>query len=403
MIIRQFKGEDISLYGMGCMRLPKLGDGSDDSAVDEAAVQEMVDLAIEQGVNYFDTAWGYHNGVSEQVMGRCLAKHPRESFFLADKFPGYDSANWGRHEEIFAQQLQRCQVDRFDFYLVHNVCEMNIDAYLDEDGAYGDVAYLARLRDEGTIGHLGFSVHGHYDVMKAFLEKYGDQMEFVQIQLNYIDYGFQDAKLKLELAAEYGLPVIVMEPLKGGLLADPPASVKEIFDERMPDDSYATAALRFAASCPNVVTTLSGMATVEQVRDNCRLIADFRPMGDEELAVIRAAQEALASSKIVPCTGCDYCAKVCPANIGISQSINVLNHFINFGDAADSGWLMGFVVRFNAGKNLPVDCTRCGSCVEACPQGIDILECFDRIQDEIFSVAPTTQVLMKYNTLPKGN
>ena len=166
MIIRQFKGEDVSLYGMGCMRLPKLGDGSDDSAVDEAAVQEMVDLAIEQGVNYFDTAWGYHNGVSEQVMGRCLAKHPRESFFLADKFPGYDSANWGRHEEIFAQQLQRCQVDRFDFYLVHNVCEMNIDAYLDPK--YGTYDYLMAQKRSGRIRHLDCS---HLQALYDHLEK----------------------------------------------------------------------------------------------------------------------------------------------------------------------------------------------------------------------------------------
>ena len=368
MIIRQFKGEDVSLYGMGCMRLPKLGDGSDDSAVDEAAVQEMVDLAIEQGVNYFDTAWGYHNGVSEQVMGRCLAKHPRESFFLADKFPGYDSANWGRHEEIFAQQLQRCQVDRFDFYLVHNVCEMNIDAYLDEDGAYGDVAYLARLRDEGTIGHLGFSVHGHYDVMKAFLEKYGDQMEFVQIQLNYLDYGFQDAKLKLELAAEYGLPVIVMEPLRGGMLARATAEEQELLDAARPGLSPVGWAERYLQGFEQVFCILNGASTIEQMRENLALFEDEEPLGAPELAALQQVVDARLASGVEPCTACRYCAAHCPLGIDIAKLLKAYNEHKFTG----GGFLVPMLIPTIPAGKRPKDCTGCGSCAAVCPQGIDI-------------------------------
>lgn len=386
----------ISPLGFGCMRFI----GHEDDTVDVAQVAEMIDAYMQVGGNYFDTAWAYPS--SEKTLKEALVdRYPRDSFMIASKCVAWTGCACAEDLERQLQEtLSTLGVDYLDVYLMHNLGGSRTAAFEKFD-AWN---FVKSVKERGLAKHIGFSAHCTPEELEGFIASY-PEAEVVQLQVNYADYDsatFREREC-VEIAVKHGLPVIVMEPLKGGLLADPPASVKEIFDERMPDDSYATAALRFAASCPNVVTTLSGMATVEQVRDNCRLIAGFRPMSDEEMAVIRAAQEALASSKIVPCTGCDYCAKVCPANIGISQSINVLNHFINFGDAADSGWLMGFVVRFNAGKNLPVDCTRCGSCVEACPQGIDILECFDRIQDEIFSVAPTTQVLMKYNTLPKGN
>ena len=195
MIYRDFQDLKLSALGMGAMRLPVI-DGND-GVVDEKAAAEMVDYAMSQGVNYYDTAWGYHEGNSELVMGRALKKYPRESFYLADKFPGYDLANMPKVKEIFPKQLEKCQVEYFDFYLFHNVCEMNIDAYLDEK--YGIYEYMKEERDAGRIRHLGFSAHGSYDVMKRFLEAYGKDMEFCQIQLNYLDWSFQDAKAKVEL------------------------------------------------------------------------------------------------------------------------------------------------------------------------------------------------------------
>ena len=215
MIYRDFQDMKLSALGFGSMRLPVV-DGND-AQIDEAAALAMVDYAIAHGVNYFDTAWGYHDGNSELVMGKALARHPRESFFLATKFPGYDLANMDKVEAIFEKQLEKCRVDYFDFYLFHNVCEMNIDAYLDPK--YGIHDYLMKQKASGRIRHLGFSAHGAYPVLKRFLDAYGKDMEFCQLQINYLDWDFQDAKAKVELLREHNIPVWVMEPLRGGKLA----------------------------------------------------------------------------------------------------------------------------------------------------------------------------------------
>ena len=215
MIYKDFQDIKLSALGLGCMRLPVV-DG-DDAKVDEAAAAELVACAMANGVNYYDTAWGYHSGNSELAMGRILSKYPREKFYLATKFPGYSLDNMGKVEEIFEKQLEKCQVDYFDFYLFHNVCEMNIDAYLDPQ--YGIDAYLQKQKAAGRIKRLGFSAHASVPVMRRFLEAYGDHMEFCQIQLNYLDWTFQDAKAKVGLLREYNIPVWVMEPVRGGRLA----------------------------------------------------------------------------------------------------------------------------------------------------------------------------------------
>ena len=189
----------------------------DDAKVDEKAAAEMVGYAMAHGVNYYDTAWGYHSGQSELVLGKALAQYPRETFYLADKFPGYDLSNMGKIQEIFEEQLKKCGVDYFDFYLFHNVCEMNIDAYLDPQ--YGIFEYLMEQKKNGRIRHLGFSCHGNLPVLKRFLEAYGSHMEFCQLQINYIDWTFQNGKEKVDLLNEYHIPVWVMEPLRGGRLA----------------------------------------------------------------------------------------------------------------------------------------------------------------------------------------
>lgn len=217
MIYRQFGKENISMLGFGTMRYPvKNGVYTD---IDEAQAREMIDCAIKNGVNYYDTAWGYHGGKSEIVTGKLLSEYPRESFYLASKFPGYDLSNIDKVEEIFETQLKKCGVEYFDFYLFHNVCETNIDGYLDEK--YGIFDYLKRQKERGRIRHLGFSAHGGMDVLKRFLEKYGEAMEFGQLQINYLDWEFQNAKRKVELLAEHHIPVWVMEPLRGGQACPP--------------------------------------------------------------------------------------------------------------------------------------------------------------------------------------
>ena len=217
MIYRDFQGLKLSALGFGTMRLPTLG--GEYSKIDEKAAAEMFDYAISNGVNYFDTAWGYHDGESENADGRILSNYPRDSFYLASKFPGYDLSNFGKAEEIFEKQLQKCRVDHFDFYLFHNVCEMNIDAYLDDE-KYGTYSYLIEQKRKGRIRHLGFSAHGSYAVIERFLKKYGKDLEFCQLQINYFDWEFQNAKGKVELLRKYGIPVWVMEPVRGGRLAN---------------------------------------------------------------------------------------------------------------------------------------------------------------------------------------
>ena len=259
MIYKDFQGMKLSALGMGAMRLPVIG--GEDAQIDEAAAKEMVAYAMEHGINYYDTAWGYHGGNSELVMGRLLKEYPRESFYLASKFPGYDLANMPKVEEIFEKQLEKCQVDYFDFYLFHNVCEMNIDEYLNEE--HGIYDYLMEQKQNGRIKHLGFSAHGSYDIMKRFLEAYGDSMEFCQIQLNYLDWTLQEAKEKVELLREYHIPVWVMEPVRGGMLANIKEESAAALKELRPEETSVAWAFRFLQTIPEVTVTLSGMSDYE--------------------------------------------------------------------------------------------------------------------------------------------
>ena len=193
MLYKNFKGEKLSALGLGMMRLPLKG--SSDSDIDESHTEKMIAYALEHGINYFDTAWGYHNGMSEIVAGKILGKYPRKTYKLASKFPGYDLSNMPKVKEIFARQQEKCRTDYFDFYLFHNLCEMNVDAYLDPK--YGIYDYLIAQRDAGAIKHLGLSVHGSLDILKRFLDAYGKDIEFCQVQLNWLDWDFQDAKAKV--------------------------------------------------------------------------------------------------------------------------------------------------------------------------------------------------------------
>ncbi len=366
MIYREFQGEKLSALGMGAMRLPVV-DG-DDARIDEAAAAAMVDYAMAHGVNYYDTAWGYHNGNSELVMGRALARYPRESYFLADKFPGYDLSNMDKVESIFEKQLEKCGVEYFDFYLFHNVCEMNIDAYLDPK--YGIFDYLTAQKKAGRIRHLGFSAHGSYAVMKRFLEAYGSEMEFCQIQLNYLDWKFQGAKEKVELLQEYNIPVWVMEPLRGGRLASLAPADEEKLQALRPQEGIPAWAFRFLQSIPAVTVTLSGMSNMEQMQANIRTYETEQPLNENEMQTLLNIADAMVGKIALPCTACHYCVSHCPQGLDIPNLLALYNEHC----FTDGGFIAPMALSAVPEDKRPNSCIGCRSCEAVCPQQIRISE-----------------------------
>lgn len=366
MMYRDFQDVKLSALGMGAMRLPVV-DG-DDSKIDEAAAFAMVDEAMARGVNYYDTAWGYHNGNSELVMGKALARHPREKFYLATKFPGYDLSNMGKVEEIFEKQLEKCQVEYFDFYLFHNVCEMNIDAYLDPK--YGTYDYLLAQKKNGRIRHLGFSAHGDYDVMKRFLEAYGKDMEFCQIQLNYLDWDFQDAKRKVELLNQWNIPVWVMEPLRGGKLASLAPEDEAKLKALRPDEGIPAWAFRYLQSIPSVVVTLSGMSNMEQMKENIATFETDKPLNETELETLHAIAQGMVKKIVLPCTACHYCTSHCPQGLDIPNLLSLYNEHC----FTQGGFIAPMALSAIPADKQPSACIGCRSCEAVCPQGIKISE-----------------------------
>lgn len=366
MIYRDFQDVKLSALGMGAMRLPVV-DG-DDSKIDEAAAFAMVDEAMARGVNYYDTAWGYHNGNSELVMGKALARHPREKFYLATKFPGYDLSNMGKVKEIFEKQLEKCQVEYFDFYLFHNVCEMNIDAYLDPK--YGTYDYLLAQKKNGRIRHLGFSAHGDYDVMKRFLEAYGKDMEFCQIQLNYLDWDFQDAKRKVELLNQWNIPVWVMEPLRGGKLASLAPEDEAKLKALRPDEGIPAWAFRYLQSIPSVVVTLSGMSNMEQMKENIATFETDKPLNETELETLHAIAQGMVKKIVLPCTACHYCTSHCPQGLDIPNLLSLYNEHC----FTQGGFIAPMALSAIPADKQPSACIGCRSCEAVCPQGIKISE-----------------------------
>ena len=366
MIYKNFQNHKLSALGLGAMRLPVIG--GDDSKIDETAAEKMVDYAMEHGINYYDTAWGYHGGQSELVIGRALKRYPRESYYLATKFPGYDLSNMDKVEEIFEKQLKKCGVEYFDFYLFHNVCEMNIDAYLDDK--YGIYRYLMKQKRAGRIRHLGFSAHGSYDVMKRFLEAYGEGMEFCQIQLNYLDWAFQDAKGKLELLAEHQLPVWVMEPLRGGKLAELSEEDAELLKNLRPDESVPAWAFRFLQSIPGVTMVLSGMSNSEQLRENIQTFEEEKPLNSKEMEKLLKIANNMVEKIALPCTACRYCVSHCPQGLDIPALLALYNEHC----VTDGGFIAPMALSAIQEEKRPGACIGCRSCEAVCPQQIKVSE-----------------------------
>lgn len=366
MIYKAFQNLKLSALGMGCMRLPVV-DGKDDQ-VNQAAVEEMVAYAVSHGVNYYDTAWGYHSGNSELAIGKALAAYPRERFYLADKFPGYDLSNMDKVAEIFEAQLKKCQLEYFDFYLFHNVCEMNIDAYLDPK--YGILDYLLEQKKNGRIKHLGFSCHGAMPVLKRFLEAYGEHMEFCQLQLNYVDWTFQGCKEKVELLEEYHIPVWVMEPLRGGRLAKLTEGERAVLKELRPQESIPAWDFRFLQTIPSVVVTLSGMSDLEQTKANLETFSTEAPLSDMEWEAVLALGRRMTGPAALACTACRYCVSHCPQGLDIPDLLALYNEHRFTG----GGFIAPMALSAIPKEKQPSACVGCRSCEAVCPQQLKISE-----------------------------
>lgn len=374
MIYKEFKDLKLSSLGLGTMRLPVKGE-TGDTPIDEEETAKMVEYAIKNGINYFDTAWGYHNGESEIVIGKALSKYPRDSFYIATKFPGYDVSNMDKVEEIFEKQLEKTGMEYFNFYLFHNVYEKNVDPYLDEK--YGILDYLLKQKENGRIKHLGFSVHGSYEVMKKFLDAYGEHMEFCQVQLNYLDYKFQDAKAKIELLNKLNIPVWVMEPLRGGKLAKLPEEQENKLKELRPEETTPAWAFRFLQSIPGVTMVLSGMSSMEQLQQNIKTFEEEKPLNEEEMKSILEIADDMLQGNILPCTACRYCTAHCPKGIDIPKILALYNEHTFTG----GGFLAPMAISALPDDKKPSACIGCKSCEAVCPQQLKIAEAMSNFAD----------------------
>ena len=367
MYYNKFQDIELSALGMGCMRLPVI-DG-DDNRPDEKAVFEMVDYAMANGINYYDTAWGYHGGNSETVLGKALAKYDHKDFYIASKFPGYDLSNFDRIEEIFEAQLEKCGVDYFDFYLFHNVCEMNIDKYLDDEIGLRD--FLVKQKEAGRIRHLGFSCHGTLETMHRFIKKYWRDLEFCQIQLNYLDFEFQDARLKVEELNNLGIPIWVMEGLRGGKLAKSCLGAEKLLAKSNPDWTPANWAFAFLESVPGVTMILSGMSDLEQLKQNTEFFSEKKELSDDDIATLLTAAHFDVTGKnsgTVPCTACRYCTTHCPQELDIPRLLALYNEHAY----SEGGFIAPMALAAIEQDKLPSACIGCGACAKVCPQQIDI-------------------------------
>lgn len=360
-----YLGEEIKKLGFGLMRLPQK-----DGATDILQTKEMVDLFMDAGFTYFDTAWAY--GGSEDAIRQALVeRYPRESYQLATKCAAWISCK--TREQAAAQfetSLRRTGAGYFDFYLLHNLGEGRTK-FFDEFDMW---SWIAEKKAEGKIRHMGFSFHSTPEELEALLNKH-PEMEFVQLQINYADWENPAVQSRAcyEVARKHGKSVIIMEPVKGGMLANPPQTVQQILKAAEPDSSIASWAIRFAADLDGVITVLSGMSNVAQMRDNLSYMKTFRGLTAQQKAVLHAAQAELNRVPLIPCTTCNYCAKVCPKEIGISGTFTAMNYltlYNNLGAAQyQERWLVG-----SHGRKSASECVKCGKCEQVCPQHISIRE-----------------------------
>ena len=362
----------ISLLGLGTMRLP-LRDAADQTSIDEEKAQEIFDYAYAHGVNYFDTAYPYHGGMSEKFCGKALAKYPRASYHLASKLPGWLLKCDEDVPRIFNEQLANCRTDYFDFYLVHSVHESSWSKY----AKYPAYDQLNELRKAGKIKRLGFSFHGSAEQLAEILAA-GD-WDFVQLQLNYFDWDYQQSRKKYELCAAAGLQVVVMEPVRGGMLNTLCPEAAALLHQAAPEESLASWAIRWVASLPNVLCVLSGMTTLEQVQDNVASMDPFIPLSTTEQDTLARALDVFKAQKLAPCTACKYCMP-CPAGVNIPGMLHAWNEYRLCGDRLAT---LKEEYEDAPAATRAEHCIKCGACLPKCPQHIDIRSMMSTICDTL--------------------
>ena len=365
--MEHYLGEHTPKLGFGLMRLPKLGGGK----IDIEQTKRMVDAFLDAGFTYFDTAYVYDNGDSERAARAALVeRHPREAFTLATKLNvrAHDCHSAADAKRQFEASLERTGAGYFDYYLLHAVQAQNIALY-DE---YGIWDYVRELKAKGKVKHWGFSFHDSPEMLDALLTKHPDA-EFVQLQINYADWESPSicSRANYEVVRKHGKSVVIMEPVKGGALANPPEAVQRALRAANPGASLASWAIRFAASLDGVLTVLSGMSNLEQMEDNLSYMRDFRPLDEGERAAVRAAREALNGVKSIPCTGCHYCTEGCPQGIPIPEIFAARNEQLVWG-LLERG--AGDYAAATASAGRASDCVACGQCESVCPQKIDVIE-----------------------------
>lgn len=368
MLYCQFQDLKLSRLGFGTMRFPLLPDGT----IDEPEAIRLVQHAFAQGINYFDTAYSYLGGQAEIVLGRALQPLPREKVYLASKFPGHELRDSYDPATIFERQLQKCGVEYFDFYLLHNVYESSVHTYYDE--RWGILDYFLAQKKAGRIRHLGFSAHAQPDLLEEFLDRMGDQMEFCQIQLNYLDWTLQNAKTKYEMLTQRQIPVWVMEPLRGGKLAELKPEAVSRLQALRPEETAAAWGFRWLQQLPNVYVTLSGMSTMAQLEDNLKTYAVEKPLSAEEMALLQELAGQMVDMQ--PCTGCRYCCNACSQKLDIPRLLSLYD---------DCRYAQSITAVMAADalppEQHPSACIGCGNCEKVCPQGIPIPKLLNHYQE----------------------
>ncbi|MCL2226231.1 MAG: aldo/keto reductase [Oscillospiraceae bacterium] len=382
----KFQDKELSRLGYGIMRLPTEGDAFG-GPVDIEESMNLIKHAYDNGINYFDTAYFYHGGKSENIIGKALARFPRESYYLADKFPGnfikiadnklsmdfgpmMPSEAYGHASEIFEKQLEKCGVDYFDFYLLHGLSENTFDLY--SDRKWGIVDHMLEEKKKGRIKHFGFSTHASYEGLVKIINHW-DCFEFCLIQHNYLDARLQDSLKKYELLTEKGIKVFVMEPVRGGKLANPGEKPVEILKAARPDATPANWAFRYLIDQPNNMVILSGMTKMEQLEENIETFSKDDPLTEADKAALDKVVESMGD--FIPCTACRYCTETCPMQLDIPTLIETYNEA-----AVEFTWLVGGALAGMPNDKKPAACTRCGACNSHCPQKVDIPEVMGKFQ-----------------------
>ncbi|MDR1985988.1 MAG: aldo/keto reductase [Treponema sp.] len=364
METRNLKNGNLSLLGFGLMRLPVKGEYGE---VDFAQGITMVDYALSKGVNYFDTAWMYHNGNSEYFAGEALSRQNRSGFYLADKMPLMSLTAEEEVERIFKEQLKKCRTPYFDFYLLHNINQAHIKTV----ESFKVYEKLKEKQKQGLIKYLGFSFHDRPELLQAVVDRY--DWDFVQIQLNYVDWELQQAETLYRILERKSIPVHIMEPVRGGSLANLPEEAALIFKAADPKASPASWSLRYAASLPGVQVVLSGMSTLEQVQDNVKTMSPFKPLTQDERVVIEKALTAYRKAATIPCTSCRYCMD-CPQGVEIPKNLGIYNNYQRAVSQSNpmANFLFEMEYRLFKESEQASNCVSCGDCKTRCPQGIDI-------------------------------